>query len=79
MGRGMDDGSFCDEGLVAAACGMLLEHNPYEVGTVHYREWREGFFSYGRVRRASRLELPSGRAELFVHRARNRFEIIDSN
>ena len=58
MGRGMDDGNFYDEGLVAAACGMLLEHNPYEVGTVCFREWREGFFSYGRVRHASRLELP---------------------
>jgi hypothetical protein len=54
----MDNGSFYDEGLVAAARGVLLERNPYEVGTVHYREWREGFFSYGRARHAGRLELP---------------------
>ncbi len=58
MGQGMDDGSFYDEGLVAAAWGVLLEHNPYEVGTVHHRDWCEGFFSYGRARHAGRLELP---------------------
>jgi hypothetical protein len=58
MGQSMDDHSFYDEGLVAAACGMLLEHNPCEVGTVRYRVWREGFISYGRARHASPLELP---------------------
>jgi hypothetical protein len=43
----MDDNSFFDEGLVAAALGAPATLNPYEVGTVPRRVWRDGFISYG--------------------------------
>ena len=43
----MSDTSFFDEGLIAAAWGMLIEQNPYEFGSLPQREWRRGFLSFG--------------------------------
>jgi hypothetical protein len=43
----MNEHSAYDEGLVAAALGLPAMLNPYEVGTVHRRAWRDGFTSYG--------------------------------
>ncbi len=43
----MDDDSFYDEGLVAAALGVPAALNPYDVGTIPRRAWRDGFTSYG--------------------------------
>ena len=43
----MDDDSFYDEGLVAAALGIPAALNPYEVGGAPRRAWRDGFTSYG--------------------------------
>jgi hypothetical protein len=44
----MDDGSFYDEGLVAAALGVRSGQNPYWDGTIAHRKWSEGFISYER-------------------------------
>jgi hypothetical protein len=45
----MNNTSFFDEGLVAAASGALPKQNPYEVGTTAHDEWRRGFLSYGTI------------------------------
>jgi hypothetical protein len=46
-------GSVYDEGLVAAACGLPAESNPYSHGSGFRDTWRRGFLSYG-VERGAR-------------------------
>jgi hypothetical protein len=43
----MIDSGFFDEGLVAAAWGLLIAQNPYEACTIAHEEWRRGYDFYG--------------------------------
>ena len=76
-GLGQGAKTFASEVYAAVRSGKLAQ--PFSAETVKRACPGRSEATYRNFFKRHRVGNPGGMAELFVHRARNRFEIIDSN